>query len=72
MQAQSIASKRLSCMEPPGVSGLSFLLHVSLATGTGVRASHSAMPVGAKVTVSKEKPGSYIDLVDLILIIDKR
>lgn len=54
------------------MSGLSFLLHVSLATGTGARASHSAMPVGAKVTVSKEKPGSYIDLVDLILIIDKR
>ena len=59
-------------MGPAGMHGLSFLLHVSLATRAGGGASHSAMPVGAKVTVSKEKPGSYIDLVDLILIIDKR
>jgi hypothetical protein len=52
--------------------GLSILLYVSLAIGARGGLSQSAMPVGAKVTVSKEKPGSYIDLAHLILIIDKR
>jgi hypothetical protein len=51
---------------------LTLLLHVSTATWDSDGPSQSAMPVGGNETVSQEKPGSYIDLAVLILIIDKR
>lgn len=51
---------------------LTLLLHVSMAAGDSDGPSQSAMPVGGNETVSQEKPGSYIDLAVLILIIDKR